>query len=192
MGLAELFGRSKVKDRAHSLYVALVEQARQPAFYSRCGAPDTLDGRFELILLHAVLLLRRLRDEGETGVELGQTVFDVMIDDMDQSLREMGVGDLAVGRRVKAMAQAYFGRTASYEAALSADDDDAELAAALARNLFGTVSAEAGDVAVMADYMRRQAAQLAAQTGAELLAGAVRFGKAPGEDEARDGDDGDD
>lgn len=184
MGLSGLFKRSKYKDQAHGLYLAVVEQARRPAFYRRCGAPDTLDGRFEMILIHAVMLLRRLRDEGRAGTGLGQAVFDVMLDDMDQSLREMGVGDLAVGRRVKAMARAFFGRAAAYEAALSAADEDAgeALMAALGRNLFGTVSVDAGKVAAMAGYMRGVSARLEDQSGAELLAGAVSFGEAPGDD----------
>ncbi len=185
-----MFKRSKYMDQAHGLYLALVEQARRPAFYRQCGAPDSLDGRFELILIHAVMLLRRLRDEGAGGTGLGQAVFDVMLDDMDQSLREMGVGDLAIGRRVKAMARAFFGRAAAYESALSAADEDAgeALMAALGRNLFGTVSADGGNVAAMADYMRRVSARLADQSGAALLAGAVSFGEAPGDDGNGDDD----
>ena len=185
MGLSDLFKRSMHKDQAHSLYTALVGQAREPAFYRHCGVPDSLDGRFELIVVHAALLLRRLRHEGEAGNELGQTVFDVMIDDMDQSLREMGVGDLAVGRRVKAMARAFFGRAAAYEAALSAADEDAGagLVEALGRNLYGTATADDGTVTAMAGYMRRETARLAEQPGAALLAGAVKFGAAPREDE---------
>ena len=185
MGLSDFFKRSKHKDQAHSLYMALVGQARKPAFYRHCEVPDSLDGRFELIVIHAALLLRRLRHEGETGIELGQTVFDVMIDDMDQSLREMGAGDLAVGHRVKAMARAFFGRAAAYEAALSAADDDAgaALAEALGRNLYGTVTVDDGAVTAMAGYMRRETARLAEQPGTALLAGAVEFGAAPREDE---------
>ena len=181
MGLSELFKRSKHRDQAHRLYLAVVKQARAPVFYRQCGAPDTLDGRFEMILIHAVLLLRRLRDEGEAGTELGQAMFDVMIDDMDQSLREMGVGDLGVGRRVKAMAKAFFGRAAVYEAGLSTADDDAgeALMAALGRNLFGTVSVEARCLSTMAGYMRDVSSRLEGQSTADLLAGAVDFGEAP-------------
>ena len=185
MGLSGLFKRSKHRDEAHSLYLAVVEQARKPAFYRHCGVPDTLDGRFELILIHAALLLRRLRDEGATGDALGQVIFDVMIDDMDQSLREMGVGDLGVGRRVKSMAKAYFGRAEAYEAALSAADDGAREAimAALRRNLFGTVSVDERCVAAMADYMRSLSARLEGQSGEQLLAASVSFGEAPKENE---------
>lgn len=177
MGLFGLFKRSNRADQAHSLYLAVVDQARKPVFYSRLGVPDSLDGRYELIVIHAALLLRRLRDEGAAGAELGQVMFDVMIDDLDQSLREMGVGDLSVGRRVKAMARAFFGRAAAYESALS---DDEALTAALDRNLFGTVSVEGRCVTAVAAYMRDVAAQLEGQSGAALLDGSVDFGDAPG------------
>jgi cytochrome b pre-mRNA-processing protein 3 len=95
---------------ADRLYGAAVAQARNPAFYVECRVPDTLDGRFDLIVLHLCLLIRRLRREGETGATLAQALFDTTFDDMDRSLREMGVGDLGVGRRVKAMASAFYGR----------------------------------------------------------------------------------
>ena len=182
MALSGLFKRSKHKDQAHSLYLAVVEQARKPAFYRHCGVPDTLDGRFEMILIHSVPLLRRLREEGEAGIALGQVIFDVMINDMDQSLREMGVGDLGVGRRVKSMAKAYFGRTAAYELGLAVTDDK-DLMTALERNLFGTVSVDARCLVVMAGYMRDLAVRLDSQSEAELLAGAVEFGDAPKHDE---------
>ena len=182
MGLSGFFKRSKRADQAHSLYLAVIDQARKPVFYSRLGVPDSVDGRYELILIHAVLLLRRLRDEGTAGAELGQMMFDVMIDDLDQSLREMGVGDLSVGRRVKAMARAFFGRAAAYEAALT-EADDRVLTAALNRNLFGTVSVDGRNVTAVAGYMRGVSTLLEGQTGAALLDGSVRFGDAPGDDE---------
>lgn len=179
MAISGFFKRSKCKDQAHSLYLAVVAQVRKPVFYRRCNVPDTLDGRFELIVLHTALLLRRLRDEGEAGAELGQTLFDVMLDDMDQSLREMGVGDLGVGRRVKAMAKAFYGRSAVYEAGLSAGD---ELNAALDRNLYGTVDVDATGIAIIADYMRSVSNRLADISGIALLAGTVDFGDAPEDD----------
>ena len=184
MIFARLVQRAKLGDQAHGIYRALVEQARGVAFYRDRGVPDTLDGRFEMILLHTVMVLRRLRGEGKDGTALGQVLFDVLIDDMDQSLREMGVGDLSVGRRVKAMAEAFYGRAAVYEAAFSTGDA-AALREALARNLFGTAEADAGDVAAIAEYVGREIAALDAQPGPALLAGEVRFG-AP---EARQGGD---
>ena len=112
MILDALFGDTKVTARAAGLYGAVVAQARQVVFYRDLGVPDTVDGRFELIVLHMVLLLRRLNREGDDGAALRQALFDVLLDDMDRSLREMGVGDLGVGRRVKAMGKAFYGRDA--------------------------------------------------------------------------------
>ncbi|MEE8202677.1 MAG: ubiquinol-cytochrome C chaperone family protein [Alphaproteobacteria bacterium] len=182
MVLKRLFRRSQLRDRACRLYGRAVEQARQPAFYRDHAVPDTLDGRFDMIALHVALVLRRLSREGAEGEALGQAVFDAMMDDMDRSLREMGVGDLGVGRRVKAMASAVYGRAAAYGAALAADDG--ALADALRRNLYGTVDAAEKDVAAVATYVRGAAAALDAQAGRDLLAGEIRFG-APAQDEFR-------
>ncbi len=173
-----LFRRSRWLDRADRLYGCVVAQARLPAFYRDHGVPDTLDGRFDMICLHVVLVLRRLRREGRRGGKLGQALLDVMIDDMDQSLREMGVGDLGVGRRVKEMAKAYYGRAAAYEAAL--DAADGSLADALRRNLYGTTDAGPEQLAAMAAYTRDAAADLETQRRADLLAGEARFAGPPG------------
>ena len=101
----------------------------------RFGVPDTLDGRFDLIGLHAFLLIHRLRFLPAPGPALAQAVFDAMFSDMDKALREMGVGDLSVGRRVRAMWEAFHGRAAAYQEALDSPDA-AALPAALARNVW--------------------------------------------------------
>ena len=111
----------------------VVEQARQPVFFTEYGVPDTLDGRFELICLHAFLYLHRLKAERRTASRLCQGFFDTMFADFDRSLREMGTGDLSVGKQVKRMAQAFYGRIRAYEEGLAGDE--AALPAALARNL---------------------------------------------------------
>lgn len=118
--------------RPFALYGAIVAQARQPAFYTAFGVPDTLDGRFDMVVLHVVLATRRLRDEAPAQQ---QALFDLFISDMDRSLREMGVGDLTVPKRMKVMAAAFYGRLEAYGAALSGADAPA-LAAAIERNLF--------------------------------------------------------
>src|SRR4051795_13607666 len=118
-------------------YRRIVEQARQPGFFLYCGVPDTLDGRFELICLHAFLYLHRLKEDRPQATPFCQSFFDRMFADFDRSLREMGVGDLSVGKHVKRMVRAFYGRILSYEAGLAGDDS--ALAAALARNVFGTV-----------------------------------------------------
>jgi cytochrome b pre-mRNA-processing protein 3 len=155
---------------AERLYAAAVAQARVPAFYLRYGVPDTLDGRFEMIGLHVFLLMRRLKSEGEAGRALSQSVCDRFFDDLDRSLREMGAGDLGVGRRVKTMAKAFYGRIAAYDASFSG----AALEDALARNLYGTVEAKPEHLAAMGRYLRAAAANLAMQKF-----DALRFGIVP-------------
>ena len=178
MILGALFGDSRLTTTAADLYGAAVAQARRIPFYRDLGVPDTVDGRFEMIVLHTILILGRLRQEGDGGVALSQALFDVLLDDMDRSLRELGVGDLGVGRRVKAMGKAFYGRADAYEAALGADGaaGDNALANALRRNLYGTVETDDHQIAVIIAYIRREIARLAGQTGRDLLAGKVAFG----------------
>ena len=139
---------------AWRLYEAVVDQARKPGHYLLAGVPDTLDGRFELIALHVFVVLRRLRAEGGRTKALAQALFDRMFDDMDRSLREMGAGDLGVGRRVKAMVKAFYGRISAYEGGLAGGE--AALRAVLARNLYGTVAPDPACVRTMARYLRSQ------------------------------------
>src|SRR5580765_2045018 len=166
-----------VRDAAERAYGRVVEQARRPGFFIDCGVPDTLDGRFELICLHAFLYLHRLKREERRAAPLGQRFFDTMFADFDRSLREMGTGDLSVGREIKGMAEAFYGRIAAYEQGLAGDNSVLE--PALARNLFGTAPPTPPRLAAMAGYVRREAARLNRQDAAELLAGEVRFGDPP-------------
>lgn len=174
MPLSRLLRNSTGDAPVERLYRAIVAQARTPAFYAVLGVPDTLDGRFDMIALHVFLALRRLKGEGEDGRALAQALCDRFFADLDRSLREMGAGDLGVGRRVKAMAQAFYGRVAAYEAALTGDD--AALGEALRRNLFGTVTPGAEAISAMASYVRREAAALATQPSTALAAGTIAFG----------------
>lgn len=174
--LRGLFRRpSTVEQAAEALYRAIVAQAREPAFYRHLGVPDSLDGRFELVVLHVVLAIRRLRQEPSAGEDLAQSLFDVLFRDLDVNLREMGVGDIGVARRIKSMAQAFYGRSQAYEAAEQAD----QLEAALERNLFGTVEASRWQLAALAGYVR-QVAQVLEQTGSDSLAvGQIAFPPPP-------------
>jgi cytochrome b pre-mRNA-processing protein 3 len=157
------------------LYGAAVNAARAPYFYAVLGVPDTLDGRFEMVGLHAFLLIDRLRRDAPPGPDLAQSVFDAMFSDMDTTMREMGVGDLAVGKRVREMWEAFHGRAAAYEAALAAGDDDAALEAALARNVWRGADPPSGSAAALAGQLRAGQAALAAQGLAALTAGTVQF-----------------
>lgn len=185
MILDGLFRRSRWGPPADALYLTAVHQARRPGFYTRFGAPDTVDGRFDMIALHVFLLLRRLRGEGADGAELAQKLFDVMFDYIDQDLREMGVGDLSVGKKVKAMASAVYGRIAAYEPGLDEGGaaGESRLVEALRRNLYSAREPLDDDVRGLARYVVDQAACLAEQAGGELLAGRVNFLAAPRDDD---------
>ena len=139
--------------------------------------PDTLDGRFDLVALHAFLVLRRLKQDRDETAQLAQCLFDTLFLDMDRALRELGAGDLGVGKRVKAMARGFYGRIAAYEDGLSGTE--AVLSQALRRNLYGTTEPGASQLAALASYTRREAAALAAQATERLLAGETRFGAPP-------------
>ena len=171
------FRSDPIQRAAARAYEHVVAQSRRPEFFAGIGVPDTVDGRFELICLHAFLYLHRLKREQKQASAAGQRFFDLMFTDFDRSLREMGTGDLSVGREVRRMAEAFYGRIAAYESGLAADD--ATLQAALARNLFGTAAGTQGGLDAMAAYLRREAADLAAQDTGRLLAGEVVFGAPP-------------
>ena len=177
--IGQLFRPDPSTAIARRLYEAVVAQARQPVFFAEWEVPDTVDGRFETVALHAHLLLRRLTDGGVETASLAQALFDVMFADMDASLREMGAGDLGVGRRVKQMATGFYGRVAAYDAGLAGGAG--VLAAALRRNLFGTVSPSPEALAAMADYVRQSVAALARQPLERIAGGTVAFVAAKGD-----------
>lgn len=175
MGLFGLFRRPRHERTGFVLYGAAVAAARAPGFYAEVGVPDTAAGRFELITLHASLLIRRLRAEGDaTADALAQAVFDAMFSDMDMNLREMGIGDLSVGKRVKMLWEGFHGRAEAYADALAAGDE-AGLAAALARNVWVKEAAPDGAPQALAREAMRADSVLAGQKMAALLQGKVHF-----------------
>jgi cytochrome b pre-mRNA-processing protein 3 len=172
MPLARVLQRRRARENACALYDQIVAQARQAAFYARLGVPDTVDGRFELVALHAFLVFERLGAERDAA-EFAQLVFDRMFDDFDRALREMGTGDLSVGKEVKRMAKAFYGRSDAYRRGLAGGDG--ELVEALRRNLYGTGAPAEEELRAMAAYARAAARRLAAQPLAALLAGEAGF-----------------
>lgn len=149
--------------RARSLYSKCVEQSRQPRFYTDLAVPDTFNGRFEMTALHVGLMVDRLvtgEGFGREGEKLGQALFDEMFLNMDQTCREIGVGDLGVPKHMKRMMKALKGRALTYRTAMQSGED--ALQQALSRNLYGTMS-EAPPAAVlslMGGYMKAYAAEL--------------------------------
>lgn len=134
---SRFFPRSRRdRDNAASLYGAIVAQARSAAFYAVIGVPDSVGGRFEMVVLHMILVTRRLESGGEAARTAGQAVFDHFCKEMDNALREMGIGDLSVPKHMRRVGEAYFGRLAAYGPALSSGDV-AVLAEAIERTVFG-------------------------------------------------------
>lgn len=134
--LGKLFGRGKrnrwAVDRLHQ---AILAQALKPNFYFPGGARDNFSGRFEMTSLHAALMFRRLRDFGPAGNELAQECFDALFDGFDEALRDMGTGDLSVGKKIRKMGEAFYGRARAYDEALSTTAKSDALENALQRNL---------------------------------------------------------
>jgi cytochrome b pre-mRNA-processing protein 3 len=197
--ILKLFRPSSPAHSIRDLYGAIVAQAREPAFYSAYGVPDTVQGRFDLIVLHLVLVIAQIgREAGEQVLPqvlpqplpqalpnegaaraIGQQLFDTFCRDLDDNLREMGVGDLAVPKKMRSFAEAFYGRQAAYVAALAATDRR-ELENALARNIFDDAKSGEGTVRLAA-YVRAALAQFGQQGQsafeAALLRGRVEFPK---------------
>ena len=172
MAFFGLLGRGRHERTGFELYTASVAAARAPYFYEELGVPDTLDGRFDLVGLHAAILIRRLRSLPPPGVAVAQAVFDAMFSDIDMNLRELGAGDVTISRNMRAMWEAFHGRATAYEAALSAPEP-AALEAALARNIWRGGSAPAAPR--LAEIVRGLVAQLDGVPSGELLAGRFKF-----------------
>lgn len=157
------FARRQSRAQAFALLTRLAQASRRADFFGPGRFPDTLEGRFELLTLHAVLALRRLRQEPQLA-PLAQLFTDILFRHFDAGLREAGVGDLSVPKRMQKLAGAFYGRLGAYDLALA--EGRAALEAALARN------ALAGDSEFaprLAGYVEQAASRLAAQPAAALF-----------------------
>ncbi len=159
-------------DTISSMYGTIVAQARMPCFYRDYAVADTVNGRFDLIVLHLALVLERLAAEPALK-GLAQGLFDRFWQDMDHNLREMGVGDLAVPRRMRELGEAYYGRLRAYRTALAEGSPDAALGEALVRNVYGGRQSDAARR--LAAYVRLAVGELAAQAAEALAGGVMRF-----------------
>ena len=171
--LGGLFGRKRYERAGFELYTAAVRAARDPFYYTALGVPDTLDGRFDMVGAHVFLLIHRVHGVSKPGAELAQALFDAMFSDMDQSLREIGASDMSLGKRVRAMWEAFNGRATTYAAAIDAGDMEA-LATALARNVWRGAGPD-DNARKAAAVLLRQARHLASQPMERLLAGQASF-----------------
>lgn len=166
--------RPRRHERAgYTLYAAAVKAARDPALFTEFGVPDTFDGRFDLVCVFAALLMCRLCRLPPPGPELAQAVFDAMFSDMDMTLREMGVSDLGLPKRMRAMWEAFHGRALAYAAGLEALERE-PLEWALIRNVWRGIAPGAAAIELAA-LVRAQAAHLESQEATALMAGRVNF-----------------
>ena len=165
---------SSPRRTAAELYSDVVATARLPVFYAELGVPDTIEGRYEMIVLHVVLLLRRLRAPGEHQKRLAQALVDYMAADFDRSIRELGVGDLSVGKFMKRLGEGLFGRAAAYDKALDTADR-AALQEALLRNIYDGEGPDDRILAAFAAYVENQHAHLSVQPIASIAEGIVEF-----------------
>jgi hypothetical protein len=168
------FRRNSDGRNIRDLYGAIVAQARSPIFYTDYGVPDTVEGRFELIVLHIVLLLARLDRGGDLARAFGQRLFDLFCRDLDANLREMGVGDLAVPKRMRRFGEAFYGRQAAYLAAIGAPGSR-QLEKALGRNIFHGI--DGVEPHRLGSYVRDLSRQFEAHDVDTLLRGAVALPK---------------
>ena len=174
-----LFSHKSTSAAARDLYIAVVKRMREPVFYEDFSVSDTLPGRFDLLMVHVFLLLHRLKTEGEAAKGLAQEIFDIMICDLDQNLREMGIGDEGVRHRIKDMSEGYHGRVVAYEQALGTGDAETQLHAALHRNLYAALQVPDAHIAHIARYFLATRDHLANQPFAKLRRGDISFGSLP-------------
>jgi len=175
MKLKALFGlENPHEETALLLYNSIVAQARRPYFYRELKVSDTVEGRYDMIIIHAFLLFYRLKDESENAKNLGQTVFDTMFRDIDQSLREMGVGDMGVGPRIKKMASSFYGRISAYDKALEEEDNE-ELEQAVARNVFTKSDPDDLVLKQFGTYIRANVGHLKVMEMTGILSGKISY-----------------
>lgn len=155
------------------LYAAAAAHARQPALYLAGDVADTPEGRFELYTLHVVLVLHRLKGQGAEAAEAAQAVFDTYVKSLDHALRDMGVGDLSVGKKMRKLGEAFYGRVKAYDEALAGLPDAAALRAVIVRTVFD--GREGADAGPLTGYVIAAAAALAAQPLAEVLDGTLAW-----------------
>ncbi|MGV8855705.1 MAG: ubiquinol-cytochrome C chaperone family protein [Devosia sp.] len=170
--IRNLFRNNAATEPVYAVYSAIVAQSRQTRFYADWQVPDTVTGRFDMISLHMALLFRRLRSETGGKKNFSQAVFDLFFQDMDRSLREMGVGDLGVPKRIQKMGNVFFGLLAALSEAMDRNDF-AGVEQVLSRNVFA--DGQGTQVTAMAEYLLRQDALVATQSVDAITGGTIEF-----------------
>jgi cytochrome b pre-mRNA-processing protein 3 len=171
MALGNWFQSKKNRWAVDRLHQSIQAQALRPDFYDDGGARDNFSGRFEMTCLHGALVFRRLRTAGAAGKALSQDVFDALFDGFDEALRDIGTGDLSVGKKIRKMGEAFYGRAKAYDEAINANPDSGDLQRALSRNL----GLEGTESDRFARYVRSVEDTLKRHTDEQLLSGEVNW-----------------
>lgn len=158
---------------ANDLYLKTVEQSRSPGFYTELGVPDTVDGRFDMIILHIMLVVRRLRGQSKEAVAVSQEILNLMFADMDRNFREMGIGDMSIGKHVKKVAKAFYGRAEILEAGL--ESNHGALVEALINTIYRSVDEPHPYAETMATYVADTDTILTGQALSDLVSGQLDF-----------------
>lgn len=171
-----VFGIFKKKNNNHAIvdrqYAILTQAARQPGFYLHMDVPDTVMGRFEMLAIVMILYFHRTKDASISGQEIAQEIVDAFFQDLDHSMRELGIGDQGVPKRMKKFAGMFYGRLESYAAALDGADADA-LAAALRRNIYPQADETAPDMCALAKWMMMASETLSSQSEDAVVTGSA-------------------
>jgi len=168
-----LFRPGVAKTAGGSLYAKCAKAARETGFYTTLAVPDSVEGRFELYALHVLLVVRRLKGEGDAAAQVSQALFDALLMGLDDGLREMGVGDLSVGKKMRKLGEAIYGRARNLDAALDALPNTAELTAMMRRTVYQDQADKPSTE--LAAWTARATAALQTQPLDALLAGDVTF-----------------
>ncbi len=169
-----LFRKNPAAEAADMLYLAVAGAARNPALFAACGVPDTVEGRFEALAAHVFLVARRLEAAGTDGAPLAQAFIDRFFADLDNAVRAIGIGDLSVGKKVKAYAKAFYGRVEAYTAGLASADPEV-LQSAVRRNLLGADAAPRAEGEKLARYLAASDQRLSAMSLEVVMAGVSLF-----------------
>lgn len=181
--LFSLFQKNSEENKAaHSLYDSIVSQARQKAFYTDYNVPDTVEGRFEMMVLHLFLFVQRLKSEGLKDHKTGKRVLEIFFSEMDATLREMGIGDMGVPKKMRKISDSFYGRAYSYSEGLEADDKE-QLKDAIERNIYAYYQGEDKiegnysdrNVSEMADYVIKSYKSVCKNDIEDLLGGTIHF-----------------
>lgn len=176
--LKSMFRKDNDEVAVRAVYGVIVEQARKAAFYGAAAVPDTPKGRFAMVAMHAFLAMDRLGSE-PLARNFSQALFDLMFEDMDRNLREMGVGDLSVGKKVKGLAQHFYAMAAACKEGLKGGGDT--LDAPLRQFVYQDEEPAEGALAALAGYIRASVALLAEQDAVAIAAGKIAFATPPGD-----------